>query len=178
MNNSPNTHTEALSTTTPYRHTELQSTCCLCKGTGSVTCCRCGATFCLTHGAVGELCADCSLELAYRRNRVAKRGSLIIGLPGAALVAGMAPVLPLNLTMALCVTVFFLGMLALGVAVHASRIRFLAEGHGKSKVALGSLAIAPRSAEDSSPRRRSAYGHRGRGEPPQVPMWQRTYGVG
>ncbi len=178
MNNSPTTHTEALSTTTPYRTIELRAACSICKGPGSVTCPRCGATFCLSHGTVSQLCADCSLELAYRRNKVARRGSLILGLPGAALVAGMAPILPLNLILGLALTVFFLGMLALGVAVHASRVRFLAEGHGKSQVALSALAIAPKSTEENSPRRRKAYGHRGRGEPPQVPMWQRTYGVG
>lgn len=173
---------ESSLTTMPdaYRTAPLLSYCELCGVEAVARCLRCGRPYCSLHApAAGDRCADC--ERAHRR--VADRVSIgctaiaaMLGVPSVVWAAWVSTPWAIG-----AAGVAFLGgwcLVALGLRV--ARGRFLANDAGDYPLLAGAdLSIAPVGPGDGAATRRvRSWVHRGRGELPSVPMYQRTYGVG
>lgn len=163
-----------------YREASLVSHCTLCSDVAVFRCMRCGRSYCSLHASVNECCPDC--ETAFSRITA---------------WVGLVALLPSTVPSAVALLVFgmqqpFLGVLSVGLSAlvwmllvatgkWVARRIFLSAHRRQERLLEGArLKIAARSHREHrfTARRRSAYGHRTRGELPSVPIYQRTYGVG
>jgi hypothetical protein len=136
----------------PYRHSEVRSTCVSCQEEGQVTCRRCGRSFCELHGPqTGARCSWC-LDVYEERKRGIRYWPWIIGaeLPVLTFWLWWGPQLRLassrvwlplfDALIAILGTSLIIVGPIVGLRVLASRILFLQERPPRELSATGAIA--------------------------------------
>ena len=170
-----------------YRTQDVRILCSVCKDTAHTRCPCCQRTFCLEHSATTTLCRDCEMVYELKVSTVkgyARCASFVFVdiIVALAYYFGPAPLWQsLGASLMLLVLLGVPLVLLSGPAAAAAYRRYFLGRHASASPVIegARIEVAPRSADERLPRRRGGpAAYRNRGDAPQLPSWQRTYGVG